>query len=120
LTLAMLLAKCATRGRRAVEKVDKKLSEIRKGGARPGSGRPAGARNKVTLELQAAAQVYTGEALETLHRICINGESESARVSAACALLDRAHGKPKQQQEIKLDSSEAFLRCWTAISNGTA
>ena len=104
-------------------KVDKKLSEITKpskGGARPGAGRPAGARNKVTLELQAAAQVYTAEALETLRLICINGESELARVSAACALLDRAHGKPKQQQEIKLDSSEAFLACWTAISNGTA
>jgi hypothetical protein len=90
-------------------KVDKKSSEIKrkppKGGARPGSGRPAGARNKVTLELQEAAKVYTGEALETLRKICIKGESEAARVSAACALLDRAHGKPKQQLDLAGDQN---------------
>jgi len=106
-----------------VANVDKKLTEIKrkpKGGARPGAGRPAGARNKVTIELQEAAQVYTSVALGTLHRICINGESESARVSAACALLDRGHGKPRQQQEIKMDSSEAFLQVWRAISDGRA
>ena len=104
-------------------KVDKKLSEIRKpakGGARPGSGRPAGARNKVTIELGEAARAYTSAALETLHRICIHGESEAARVSAACALLDRGHGRPKQQQEVKLDSSECFLKVWAAISEGRA
>jgi hypothetical protein len=80
-------------------------------------GQPAHA---VTIELQEAAQVYTSAALETLHRICINGESEAARVSAACALLDRAHGKPKQQQEVKLDSSDAFLKLWIAISDCTS
>jgi hypothetical protein len=76
------------------------------GGARPGSGRPAGARNKVTLELQEAAQVYTEDALETLHRICTKGESESARVTAACALLDRGHGKPRQQVELGSDPNK--------------
>ena len=63
----------------------------------------------MTLELQEAAQVYTVEALETLHRICINGESESARVSAACALLDRAHGKPRQQLELGSDPNKPVV-----------
>ncbi len=86
----------------------------------PGPGRPKGVRNKATKELGEAARAYTASALETLHRICLQGESEAARVSAACALLDRGHGKPKQQQEVKLDSSDAFLKVWQAISNGTA
>jgi hypothetical protein len=86
----------------------------------PGPGRPLGSRNKVTVELMEAAQAYTSAALETLHRICINGESEAARVSAACALLDRGHGKPKQQQDVKLDGSSAFLDVWRFISEGRA
>ena len=76
------------------------------GGARPGAGRPEGARNKVTIELQEAAQAYTVEALETLHKVCTKGESESARVAAACALLDRAHGKPRQQLELGSDPNK--------------
>ena len=90
------------------------------GGSRSGSGRPKGVQNKVTRELGEAARAYTASALETLHSICLRGESEAARVSAACALLDRGHGKPKQQQEVKLDSSDCFLKLWTSISNGTA
>ena len=90
------------------------------GGPRPGSGRPRGVPNKVTQELGEAARAYTADALATLHHICMHSEIDAARVSAACALLDRGHGKPKQQIEAKLDGSEAFLRCWQAISNGTA
>ncbi len=58
--------------------------------------------------------------LQTLHHICLNGEHESARVSAACAILDRGYGKPKQQVEAKLDGSEVFLKVWQAISEGLA
>jgi hypothetical protein len=34
-----------------------------------------------------------------LAAICNEGQSEAARVSAACALLDRGYGKPTQQLE---------------------
>ena len=67
------------------------------GGKREGAGRKAGVPNKVTIELRGAAQVYTEEALEVLIKIARSGKSEAARVAAACAILDRGHGKPKQQ-----------------------
>ena len=59
-------------------------------------------KNKVTIELREAAQVYTQDALKTLHEVCIRGVSKAARVAAACAILDRAYGKPKQQVDMNL------------------
>ena len=52
-------------------------------------GRRKGTVNKSTAELRGAAQQYTMQALEVLAHVAQHGESESARVSAACALLDR-------------------------------
>ena len=57
-------------------------------------GRQKGTPNKVTADLQDAARKYSFEALETLRKVCTEGESEAARVAAANALLDRGHGKP--------------------------
>jgi len=34
-------------------------------------------------------------AIAALSDIAANGTSEAARVSAACAILDRTHGRPK-------------------------
>ncbi len=68
-------------------------------GSKPGErrgGRQKGTPNKVTAELRGAAQQYTMQALEVLAHVAQHGESESARVSAACALLDRGHGRPTQ------------------------
>jgi hypothetical protein len=53
--------------------------------------------NRVTIELRDAAQVYTERVLRTLVDVCETSESDAARVAAACAILDRGHGKPKQQ-----------------------
>ena len=53
-----------------------------------------GTPNKVTADLQEAAQAYTPAALKTLNEICVGGESEAARVAAANSLLDRGHGRP--------------------------
>ncbi len=57
----------------------------------------------MTAELRGAAQKYTMQALEVLVHVAQHGESESARVSAACALLDRGHGRPTQAVEGTLD-----------------
>jgi hypothetical protein len=69
------------------------------GGKRPGAGRPKGSRSKIGRDLRDAAQKHTAEALKALVQIARAGESEAARVSAACAILDRGHGKPVQQTE---------------------
>jgi hypothetical protein len=71
-----------------------------RGGRRAGAGRKAGAKNRATKEIKATledlAREHTGAALQTLADICAKGSSESARVAAATALLDRGYGKPKQ------------------------
>lgn len=59
-----------------------------------GKGRPKGVPNKATKSLRELARAYTEEALESLVLIMKAGESESARVSAANAILDRGYGKP--------------------------
>lgn len=69
------------------------------GGKREGAGRPTGRRNAATIEQKATltelAQQYTGIALKALQEVAATG-SDSARVAAATALLDRAYGKPRQ------------------------
>lgn len=74
-----------------------------RGGARPGAGRKKGTPNKATADIRAAAQEYTGQALNVLVQIATAGESEAARVAAANSILDRAHGKPRQSVEVEAD-----------------
>ena len=63
-------------------------------------GRQAGTPNKATASVKAVAGTYTTAALETLAEIMQDGTApHSARVSAANSLLDRAHGKPRQELE---------------------
>ena len=45
---------------------------------------------------QQLARAYTVEAVEALAHVMKHGQSESARVAAANALLDRGHGKAPQ------------------------
>ena len=60
-------------------------------------GRKANTPNKVTQDLMGMAQVYTKDALLVLVEIAKDTEKPAAaRVSAASAILDRAHGKPTQ------------------------
>lgn len=68
-----------------------------KGGKREGAGRPKGSLNKATADVKQAAQAFTTDAISTLAEIMRSPEHPAAaRVSAANALLDRGHGKPKQ------------------------
>lgn len=57
--------------------------------------------NKATADIKAAASVYSQDALQVLVDIATGGESEAARVAAANAILDRAHGKPKQAVDVE-------------------
>ena len=71
-----------------------------RGGARSGAGRPVGSENTDTAQARRAlSELASGHievALSALADIAANGQSEGARVSAACAILDRCYGKPRQ------------------------
>jgi hypothetical protein len=75
-------------------------------GSKPGErrgGRQKGTRNHTTSErglaLSELAQKHTKEAVLTLVEIASKGISESARVTAAVAILDRGYGRPPQSLE---------------------
>ncbi len=73
------------------------------------SGNPSG-RAKIPPEVKEAARAHTPLAIATLAEVCQSGSSDSARVSAAVALLDRAWGKPEQHVEITQDEGADELR----------
>ena len=63
------------------------------------SGRPA-----VVGELRELARKHTDDALNALIDVCNNKASPpAARVTAACALLDRGYGRPMQSVENKIE-----------------
>lgn len=74
-----------------------------RGGKRPGAGRRAGSRNKLTAERKATltelAQAHADDAMRALAEVSQTG-SDAARVAASVAILDRAFGKPKQGVEV--------------------
>jgi hypothetical protein len=80
------------------------VSSMPRGGARPGAGRPAGSENHDTAQARRAlsdlAAGHVEVALGALAHIAAKGRSEAARVSAACAILDRAYGRPRQAVEV--------------------
>lgn len=71
-----------------------------RGGSRPGAGRPKGAKDiRSQLDkarFQAEAQKHLSTALDVLVDVAENGKSESARVSAASEIMNRAVGRPAQ------------------------
>lgn len=78
----------------------------RRGGRRPGAGRPRGkpalppkANIKERNDIADAAKAYAEYALQALIDVATNGKSESARVTAATALLERGYGRPRQAVE---------------------
>jgi len=78
------------------------------GGMREGSGRPAGAVNKATSELKLnlseLARQHTNDALETLVEVMKSGQSDSARIAAATAILDRGYGRPTKTTSLEVNA----------------
>lgn len=74
-----------------------------RGGARPGAGRPQGGKSRATKRAKATlselTRSHTVTALNVLVTVTKEGESESARLAAANAILDRACGKPSQSHQ---------------------
>lgn len=68
---------------------------------KPGQSGNPGGRPKDIAEVRDLARLHTAAAIAALVKIAETGKSESARVSAADALLDRGWGRP--QQSVTLD-----------------
>ncbi len=70
------------------------------GGRRKGAERPSGTPNRATVDMKSRLSVlareYTWQAFDTLVDVAENGKSETARIAAATALLDRGFGKPRE------------------------
>tara|TARA_R110000851_G_scaffold183340_1_gene332595 strand:- start:1639 stop:1941 length:303 start_codon:yes stop_codon:yes gene_type:complete len=83
------------------------------GGQRAGAGRKPGATSLAKRDLASMAKEHAEKALKVLAEIAALGQSESARVSAANALLDRAYGKPIQGTvEIPMDKAPQIFDGW--------
>lgn len=59
-------------------------------------------RPEIKAELRELAREHCGAALDALVKVCTSGESETARVAAASALLDRGYGKPSQHVDVQV------------------
>lgn len=55
------------------------------------------------------AETHAETALQALADIAAHGKSESARVSASIAILDRAFGKPRQALALTGDEGAAVV-----------
>jgi hypothetical protein len=78
-------------------------------GCKPGKrrgGRKAGVPNKATAEIRMLAREHGAAAIEELARLATEAQSETARISACNALLDRAYGRSQASQLIELDLPE--------------
>lgn len=66
-----------------------------RGGKRKNSGRPAGARNKVTERMRALAERQAERALMNLARLMTDATSENVQFGSAREFLHMTMGKPR-------------------------
>lgn len=67
-----------------------------------------------TADMVTLAQAATPHAMAALLDIALHGTSDSARVAAAVALLDRAHGKPGQSVTVYQGAKE-MRAAWSVV-----
>jgi len=83
-----------------------------RGGTRNGAGRPSGSVNRATIDQKARlskiAHEYTEIAFSALVEVAQNGQSDTARISAACAILDRGFGKPREAGLNQCQETDSF------------
>jgi hypothetical protein len=72
------------------------------------SGNPGG-RPKQAPRLSELCREHTDKAIETILDILNNGDTSSARLSAAKMILERGYGKaPENKQYVKEEQSDLF------------
>jgi len=75
-----------------------------RGGRRPGAGRPLGVPNKLTRPLRELAALHSADCIAVLVELRDHAEAEQVRLAAANSLLDRGHGKPRQEIDLRDDN----------------
>jgi hypothetical protein len=89
------------RGNQVTAGKSKAKPEKSHGGARKGAGRKPGIVSQAKLTFAEAARKHADAALKTLADIAKDPKAPpAARVSAANAIIDRAHGRPMSAVEI--------------------
>jgi hypothetical protein len=75
------------------------------------SGNPGGRPRKTEqlIEIEQLARQYAPQAMEALVKIATTGKSDSARVAASIAILDRAFGRPRQTLEARNASNIQYF-----------
>ena len=97
-----------------------------RGGKRPGAGRPLGAISKLTRPLRELAALHSEDCIAVLVELRDHAEAEQVRLAAANALLDRGHGRPRQEVDVNDDglvtiivspSTKPVLEGWPALED---
>ncbi len=70
------------------------------GGRRPGAGRPLGSPNKLTRPLKELASRHSADCIAVLVELRDHAEAEQVRLAAANSMLDRGHGRPRQELDV--------------------
>ncbi len=73
------------------------------GGRRAGAGRPLGSPNRLTRPLKELAALQSEACIAVLVELRDHADTEQVRLAAVNALLDRAHGKPRQAIDLSDD-----------------
>ena len=79
------------------------------GGRRPGAGRPLGSPNRITRPLKELAALYSEDCIAVLVELRDHAEAEQVRLAAANSLLDRGHGRPRQEIDMNADKSLTII-----------
>jgi hypothetical protein len=86
------------------------MNRTGKGGFVSGQSGNPGGRPKSIASLTIESRKYAFDAIRTLARITKSGRSETARIAAAVALLDRGFGRPSQSVEMNLTADMVSKR----------
>ena len=73
------------------------------GGKRPGAGRPLGSPNKITRPIKELAADHSEASIAKLVWLRDHSENDQVRLAACRELLDRAHGRPRQEIDLTKD-----------------
>jgi hypothetical protein len=81
------------------------MNRTGKGGFSKGTSGNPGGRPKSVANLTLEARKHSFMAIASLAAIARKGKSETARIAAAVALLDRGYGRPQQSVEMNFTAS---------------